>query len=156
MTALANILGLPPFSIPFGIGDIHFMQLPIIFAALAMGAVAGGTVGLLGVITMAFITLPRANPFILPGNALLGFFVGLVYSKLKDVKPPFLPQLLALMVGVAVQFPYTYVTDVYLASLPSAFVLFPLLPLLFVEDIISLFISHVILFRTDISQILSK
>lgn len=158
MSALANVLGFPPFSIPLGEAKIHFMQLPIIFAGLALGALAGGVVGFIGAAVSAFVFPPPSgpNPFILIGNALLGFFTGFFYFKLRSLEPPIIPQLVSVLGAVAVQFPYTYYSDVYLAALPAPLVLYTVLPLLFVEDIISLFISHVILFRTDIRQTLTK
>jgi uncharacterized membrane protein len=155
MSALANILGAPPFIIPLGAVNIHFLQLPIILTGLALGAVAGGIVGFVGASVMAF-TLRTPNPFILPGNMLLGFFTGFFYFRLKRIKPSIVPQLIAVIGAMAVQFPYTYLSDVYLAGIPSANLLFPILPTLFIEDIISLFIAHVILFRTDITQMLGK
>jgi len=155
MSALANILGAPPFIIPLGVVNIHFLQLPIILTGLALGAAAGGIVGFVGATVMAF-TLRTPNPFILPGNMLLGLFTGLFYFRLKKMKPPIVPQLIAVIGAMAVQFPYTYLSDVYGALISSATLLFPILPTLFIEDIISLFIAHVILFRTDITQMLSK
>lgn len=153
MSALANILGY--FAIPLGATRIHFMQLPIIFSGLALGALTGGIVGFIGAAVTAF-TLSPPNPFILPGNALLGFLTGLFYFRLKKLKPPIVPQLLAVVGAIVIQFPYTYFSDVYLAFVPSAIVLFTILPLLFVEDMICLFIAHVILFRTDIINMLRK
>jgi uncharacterized membrane protein len=155
MSALANILGAPPFIVPLGVVNIHFLQLPIILTGLALGAVAGGIVGFVGATVMAF-TLRTPNLFILPGNALLGFFAGFFYFRLRRMKPQIVPQLLAVLGAVAIQFPYTYFSDVYLASIPAANLLFPILPTLFIEDIISLLIAHVILFRTDITQMLKK
>jgi len=153
MSALANVLGY--LAIPLGATRIHFMQLPIIFTGLALGAIAGGIVGFIGAAVTA-ITLPTPNPFVLPGNFILGFFTGLLYSRLRRMKPPIVPQLVSVLVAVAIQFPYTYVTDVYLAATPRPLELFTILPLLFVEDIICVFIAHLVLFRTDITQMLSK
>lgn len=159
MSALANVLGFPPFSIPFGdVARIHFMQLPIVFAGLALGAVAGGIVGFIGATVSAFVFPPPSgpNPFILVGNALLGFFTGLFYFRLRGIKRPIIPQFLAVFGAIIIQFPFTYISDVYLMSIPSANLLFPILPFLFVEDIICLLIAHVILFRTDIEHMLGK
>lgn len=153
MSALANILGY--LSIPIGTTKIHFMQLPIILTALAFGAIAGSVVGFIGATVMA-LTLPTPNLFLLPGNALLGFLTGFFYSRLRDMKPPILPQLIALIAAMVIQFPYVYVTDVYFVSMPSPVVLYTILPKLFVEDIISLFIAHIILFRVDIASALGR
>jgi uncharacterized membrane protein len=153
MSALANVLGY--FSVPLGVTRIHFMQLPIIISGLALGAIAGGIVGFVGAIVMAF-TFATPNLYILPGNALLGFFTGLFYFRLKKMKPPIVPQLIAVLGAVVIQFPYTYLSDVYLVSMRSELVLFTILPLLFLEDIISLLIAHVILFRADVERMLGK
>lgn len=53
-----------------------------------------------------------------------------------------------------VQFPYVYVTDVYLMPIPSYMVLAIILPKLLIEDIISVLLSHFILFRVKIAEIL--
>ncbi len=158
LSALANVLGFPPFSIPLGEAKIHFMQLPIIFAGLAIGALGGGVVGFIGAMVSAFVFPPPSgpNPFILIGNAILGLFTGFFYFRLRRIRPPIVPQLISVLGAIAIQFPYTYFSDVYLASLSAPLVFFTVLPLLFVEDIISLGIAHIILFRTSISQTLAK
>lgn len=153
MSALANILGY--LSIPIGLTRIHFMQLPIIITGFALGAVAGGVVGFIGATVMA-LNLATPNLFLLPGNALLGFFAGFFFSKFKNTKPPIVPQLLALIGALIIQFPYVYATDVYLVSMPSDLVLYTILPKLFVEDVASLFIAHVILFRVDVISLLGR
>lgn len=153
MGALANVLGY--FAIPIGTTSMHFMQLPIILSGLALGSIAGGIVGFTGSAAMAF-TLQTPNPFILPGNAILGFFTGLFYSRLRNRKPPILPQLLSVIGAIIIQFPYTYVSDIYGMSMPEPLVLYTILPKLLLEDLISLFIAHVILFRIDITNMLGK
>ena len=80
MCAVANILGF--LTIPLGIAEIHLMQLPIILTGLALGPGAGGLVGFLGAAVMAFRLRPP-NPYILLGNAILGFFTGLFYLRPK-------------------------------------------------------------------------
>ena len=153
MSALANVLGY--FSIPAGATRIHFMQLPVIFSGLALGSVVGGIVGFTGSAVMAF-TLQTPNPFILPGNAILGFFTGLFYSRIKDRRPQILPQLIAVACAIAVQFPYTYISDVHGMSMPPDMVLYTILPKLFVEDMVSLFLAHAVLFRVDVRDMLGK
>jgi uncharacterized membrane protein len=83
MCATSNILGL--ITIPIGITSIHLIQLPIILTGLALGAVAGGLVGFIGAMVMAFSLLPP-NPYILLGNAILGFLTGLIYGRLRPVR----------------------------------------------------------------------
>jgi len=142
------------FTIPLGIAEIHLMQLPIILAGLALGPGAGGLVGFIGAAVMAFRLRPP-NPYILLGNAILGFFTGLFYLRLKKIKGrPIIPQVISVLGAYIVQFPYVYATDVYLMSIPSAVVLMVILPKLLLEDIISVLLSHFILFRVKIAEIL--
>jgi uncharacterized membrane protein len=83
MCAVANILGF--FTIPIGIAKIHLMQLPIILTGLALGPCSGGLVGSIGAVVMAFRLRPP-NPYILIGNAILGFMTGMFYSRLKNMR----------------------------------------------------------------------
>jgi uncharacterized membrane protein len=46
MTALANVLGL--LTIPAGIVNIHFTQIPVILTGLAVGPLSGAFVGFFG------------------------------------------------------------------------------------------------------------
>jgi len=148
MAGLANVFGL--VAIPVGPTSIHFMQLPIILTGLAVGAVPGASVGLLGSLVMAF-SLPTANPYIIVGNAILGLFTGLFYSHIKSWKVrPVIPQLASVLAAYLIQAPYVYFTDVYLVSMHPAVVQAILLKLL-AEDLVSLFTSHIIMFRVDIA-----
>jgi len=148
MAGLANVFGL--LAIPVGLTSIHFMQIPTILTGLAVGALPGASVGLLGSLVMAF-RLPRANPYIIVGNAILGWFTGFFYSRIKSWKVrPVIPQLVSVIAAYLIQAPYVYVTDVYLVSMPPAVVQAIILMLL-AEDLVSLFISHVIMFRVDIA-----
>ena len=151
MCAVANVLGF--FSIPLGITEIHLMQLPIIITGLALGPRTGGLVGFIGAAVMAFRLRPP-NPYILLGNAILGFFTGLFYLRLKKMRGrPIIPQVISVLGAYAVQSPYVYVTDVYLMTMPEPLVQAILLKLLF-EDVISVLLSHFILFRVNIAEIL--
>jgi len=152
MCAVANVLGF--FTIPIGITEIHLMQLPIILTGLALGPVTGGLVGFIGAAVMAFRLRPT-NLYILPGNAILGFFTGLFYLGLKKMRGrPVIPQVISVLGAYVVQFPYVYVTDVYLMSMPSPIVLTVILPKLLLEDIISVLLAHVILFRVKVAEVL--
>jgi hypothetical protein len=151
MVALANLLGL--LKLPMGPLTIHLLQLPIILTGLVLGGSAGGTVGLVGAILGAF-TLSQPNPYIIPGNAILGFFTGLLYNRLRGLNTgPIVPQSLAVLGAFLLQAPYAYLTDVYLMAIPPAIVQVLLLTL-FMEDIISLLVCHFILFRVDILRLL--
>lgn len=152
MSAVANVLGLA--AIPIGAMSIHFMQLPMILAGLVGGSLSGGFVGFVGAIVMALTTPKGINPYIPLGNAILGSFTGLFYSGLrKMVKKPIVPQVISAMSAFVVQAPYTYVTDVYLMSMPPPVVYGILLKLL-VEDLISVLICSLILYRVDIAEML--
>lgn len=151
MCALANVLGF--FTIPMGITEIHLMQLPIILTGLALGPYIGGLVGFTGAAVMAFRLHPP-NPYILIGNAILGFMTGAFYSRLKKMRVrQIIPQVISVLGAYIVQFPYVYVTDVYLMFMPSYVVLAIILKLL-IEDAISVLLSHFILFRVNIAKIL--
>lgn len=103
---------------------------------------------------MAFRLRPP-NPYILLGNAILGFMTGAFYSRLKKMRVrPIIPQVISVLGAYFVQFPYVYVTDIYLMSMPSQVALTVILPKLLTEDIISLLLSHFILFRVDLANIL--
>jgi uncharacterized membrane protein len=155
MAALSNILGLPPFIVSLGVTNIHFIQIPIILTGLALGAVAGGLVGLIGATTMA-LTLPVPNFYILPGNAILGCVTGLLYGVLaKHEWKPVISQTISAVGAYAVQAPYVYLTDVYLARMPQPIVVTIVFTLL-VEDLISVFLSHIILYRISIPRPLQK
>lgn len=152
MVALANILGF--FSIPLGFTNIHLMQFPIIFTGLLLGSLSGGVTGFLGAILMAYMLSPP-NPYILFGNAILGFVTGLFYSNLRKMKrKSIMPQLLSVLGAYIIQTPYVYLTDVYLMPMPPQVVLSIILPKLLLEDLISVFLSHFILFRFDIEKLL--
>jgi len=151
MAASANILAL--FVLPIGVMSVHFIQIPIILTGFVLGPVAGGLVGFAGATSMA-LTLPRVNPYILLGNAILGAFTGLFYGRIrKSWRRPLVPQILSALGACMVQFPYVYVTDVYLMGMPQPVVMV-IIVALFVEDLISIFISHVILNRIDVSNVL--
>ena len=130
------------------------MQLPIILTGLCLGSGAGGLVGFIGAAVMAFRLQPP-NPYILLGNAILGFMTGAFYSCLKKMRRrPIIPQVISVLGAYFVQFPYVYMTDVYLMSIPSHVVLAVILPKLLTEDLISVLLSHFILFRVDLANIL--
>ena len=152
MCAAANVLGF--LTIPLGIAEIHLMQLPIILTALALGPGAGGLVGFIGAAVMAFRLHPP-NPYILLGNAILGYFTGLFHLRLKKIKArPIIPQVISVLGAYIIQFPYIYVTDVYLMPIPPPIVLTVILPKLLAEDLISVSLAHLTLFRVNIAEIL--
>lgn len=152
MCALSNVLGL--FTIPIGLTSIHLIQFPIILTGLSLGPWAGGLVGFIGALTMAYRLTPP-NPFIIPGNAILGILTGLFYLRLKKMRgSPIVPQVVSVIGAYILQSPYVYVTDVYLARIPSQIVLAVLLPSLLIEDLVSVLLSHLVLFRVNVAEAL--
>jgi uncharacterized membrane protein len=152
MSALANVLGY--FSIPIGLTTIHLMQLPIILTGLSLGSWAGGLVGFIGATSMAY-NLSPPNPYILLGNALLGFLTGMFYSRLKNMGwRSIIPQVLSVLGAFIIQVPYVYITDVYLMPIPPQVVITIILPKLLLEDVISAFLCHFILFRVNIPEVI--
>lgn len=116
MSALSNALGL--LAVPVGLVTLHLIQLPVVLSGLAVGSVAGGLVGFFGAFVMAF-TLAKPNPYVIGGNAVLGFLTGFVYHRIRGMSSrPILPQLISVALAYAVQMPYVYVTDVYLMGMP--------------------------------------
>jgi hypothetical protein len=147
MAATANILGLLKLSL--GPLTIHLFQLPIIFTGLALGAMAGGTVGLAGTIVGAF-TLVQPNPFVIADNAVLGLFTGILYGRLTKLNVlPNAASLLAVLGAYLLQAICSYLTDVYLVSIPPV-VEEAILLTIFFENMISLLICRLILTRVDI------
>jgi len=99
--------------------------------------------------------LSPSNPYILLGNAILGFFTGLIYSYLKKTKKrQIIPQTLSVLAAYLIQLPYVYITDVYFMPIPSQVVLTVILPKLLLEDMISVLISHIVLYRIELNKIL--
>jgi len=153
MSALSNALAF--LVIPTGMVTLHMIQLPIVFAGFAAGPLAGGLVGFFGAFVMA-LTLTKPNPYIIFGNAILGFLTGLFYSRLKKLsRRSVVPQAASVLLAYALQLPYVYVTDVYLMGMPHVVVM-GILGVLLVEDLISVLISHVILYRVDINRLLIR
>jgi len=152
MSGLSNALGF--LAMPMGPVTLHLIQLPIVFAGLATGPVAGGLVGFFGAFIMAF-TLAKPNPYIIGGNALLGFLAGALYLRMRRLsKRPVIPQIVSVFIAYLLQLPYLYVTDVYLMGMPHPVVL-GIMGVLLVEDLISALISHVILYRVDVNALLA-
>ena len=152
MGALANVLGL--LTVQIGIVNVHFSQLPVIFSGLSLGPVPGAAVGALGFLVSSFM-LPAANPYVIGGNAILGFFTGLFYVKVRRIRRrPIVPQIVAVVLAYLVQAPYVFLTDVYLMAMPVPIVL-AIMAVLLVEDLTCVFFCHAILYRVDMRMLLS-
>jgi len=108
---LPNILGAFNLNTPWGF-KIHFFQIAIFAAAAIFGPGGGALSGLFGSIYSSILT---ANPYIIIGNVILGFFVGL-FIKLK------LPFFLAILFAYCLQLPWLVLTDYYLVNLGMTFI----------------------------------
>lgn len=151
MIAVANLLGL--LGIQVGPFRIHFLQLPIILTALALGPIPGAAVGFLGPVTNA-LSLPSVNPYILPGNAILGFIAGLTNARISGkFKRPIFNHIISVLLAFMVQSPYVYLTDVYLVGMPGVIVQV-IVGTLLLEDVLCAFIAHPILFKVAVARLL--
>jgi uncharacterized membrane protein len=107
LCVLPNLLGLINIVTPFQF-KIHFFQIAIFVAAIAYGPAGGLISGGIGSIYSAFI---MHNPYIVIGNMILGFFVGLF------IKNGFKPVIAALL-AFGIQIPWLVATDIYLVHMP--------------------------------------
>ncbi|MFQ6135469.1 MAG: ECF transporter S component [Nitrososphaerales archaeon] len=151
LAALSNVMTLVSMPITmFGVVTrIHFTQLPVLTAALGIGPLAGGLVGLIGATTMAFSVTPL-NPFIILYNGLLGFFAGLFYIIFKRRRHHILVAQLAAVVGAyIVQVPFVWTLNTQVIGIPAVVVQAILIKLLF-EDVVSTLINHPILYRVNL------
>ena len=86
----------------------------------------------------------------------MGFFTGLFYSTIRKMESrPLVPQAIAVVGAYLVQAPYVFVTDTYLMGMPAP-VVFVIMGVLALEDVVSVFICHAVLYRIDIRKALSK
>jgi len=109
---LPNLLGMMNISTVWGF-KIHFFQIAVFIAALIYGPKGGLLSGLLGSTYSAII---MNNPYIIIGNAILGFFVGLfIRYKLHTI--------IAVILAFLIQLPWLILTDYYLVNLPMGFIL---------------------------------
>ncbi|MDD5177811.1 MAG: ECF transporter S component [Candidatus Nanoarchaeia archaeon] len=116
---LPNLLGLINIPTVFGF-KIHFFQLAIFIAALLYGPKAGLLSGLIGSLNSAIV---MNNPYIIVGNAILGFFFGLFLRKgLKTIY--------AVLLAFLIQIPWLVLTDYFLLGLSVSFILTLLIALL--------------------------
>lgn len=108
---LPNFLGLINLPTVFGF-KIHFFQLAVFLATLIYGPSGGLLSGLIG---SAYPALIMHNPYIIGGNAILGFFVGLfVRYRIATI--------FAVWLAFLIQLPWLIITDYYFMHLPVAFI----------------------------------
>jgi hypothetical protein len=111
LALLPNLLGMINLASPWGF-KIHVFQAAIFLAALLFGRWAGLIAGAGGSL---YVAAALSNPFILFGNALLGFFTG--HFAEKGVRP-----VVAVMLAFAIQLPWLVVTDHLFMGLPWPFI----------------------------------
>ena len=111
LALLPNLLGMINLATPWGF-RIHVFQAAIFLAALLLGRWAGLIAGLGGSV---YVAAALSNPFILFGNALLGFFTGHIAEK--GFRP-----VVAVMFAFAIQLPWLVVTDHLFMGLSWSFI----------------------------------
>lgn len=94
--------------LPFQHLRIHFFQAGIFTTAFLFGPLTGALVGGLTSSYTALAVLH--NPWIIGGNAILGFFAAYFYRKMHPVK--------AVLAAYLIQLPYLVITDIFLAHMP--------------------------------------
>ena len=104
---LPNLLGVVNLPTPFGF-QIHFFQVAVFIAALIYGPSGGFLSGFVGSFYSALL---MGNPYIIVGNAILGFFVGLFARYGLNV-------VLAVLLAYMIQLPWLLVTDFFIVGLP--------------------------------------
>lgn len=133
LLVLPNLLGTINLNTIWGF-KIHFFQSAVFMAALIYGPKGGLLSGLMGSIYSAFI---MHNPYIIIGNAILGFFVGLFARH-------GLNTILAVILAYSVQLPWLILTDYYLVGLPMGFIVRLILALTISNFIWSLAVHYTI------------
>jgi hypothetical protein len=91
---------------------IHFFPAAIILAAVSFGPAGGLIAGVTGSLYSAVFL---ANPYLLAGNALLGFMTGVFFRKTGKIIP-------SVMVAFACQLPWLIVSDYYFVQMPAEFI----------------------------------
>jgi len=108
---LPNLLGALHLSTPWGF-KIHFFQYAVFLAAFAFGPLGGLLSGFAGSLQAAYV---MTNPYILVGNALLGFSTGYFFRRGHTY-------LRSALLGFGVQIPWLVATDYFLMNLPASFI----------------------------------
>ncbi len=111
LVLLPNLLGVINLATPWGF-KIHVFQAAIFLAALLLGRWAGLLAGFGGSL---YVAAAMGNPYILFGNALLGFFTG--HFADRGFKP-----LVAVLFAFLIQLPWLVVTDHLFMGLPWDFI----------------------------------
>jgi riboflavin transporter FmnP len=153
LAAISNAM--MPLSLPITMlgatARIHFIQIPILTAALGIGPFAGAMVGLIGAVSMVFSVVPP-NPFIILYNGLLGLFAGLLYRIIRRRHHNLLlTQASAVLGAFVLQVPIIWSLNTAVVGIPPI-VVQTILVLLLLEDSASTLITHPILYRINLLQ----
>lgn len=124
LAILPNFLGMLNMPTVFGF-KIHTFQYLVFIAAALYGPVGGAISGGIGSMFTAFAL---SNPYIAVGNIILGFAAGFLLRKGFGM-------IQSVLIAYAIQMPWLYLTDVYLAGMPQALV---------VNIMIALLISNIV------------
>lgn len=111
LIALPNVLGTINITTPWGF-KMHFFQIAIFLAAALYGPQGGMFSGFVGSVYSAFI---MGNPWIMIGNAILGFFAGLFLRYGFHTVS-------AVLLAYAIQLPWLILSDYYFVHLPMPFI----------------------------------
>ena len=131
LLGIPNMLGMLNISTPFGF-KIHFFQAAIILAALIYGPIGGLMSGITG---SMFSAILMNNPYIIIGNAILGFFTGIFLRY--GVKTIY-----AVLFAYLIQLPWLVLTDYYLVHLPWPFIQALIIALLISNTVWALVAHH--------------
>lgn len=88
---------------------IHLFQVAVFSGAIIFGPITGGLIGGLGSI---YSGLLMHNPYLVVGNIILGFFMGLFIKK--GIHP-----VVSALLAFAIQLPWLIATDKYLMHMPN-------------------------------------
>jgi len=108
---LPNILSIVNLTTPGGV-NLHTFQVAIFLAASLLGPIGGLLSGLIGSLVSALIL---SNPYLMIGNAVLGFFTG--WFLRRGIHPLF-----AVWMAFCLQLLWLIPTDYFLAGLSLSFI----------------------------------
>ena len=132
LAALPNFFGWLVFNVPWGAGKFHIFQVAIFLAAGLFGPLGGILAGSLGAVGSA---VALNNPYIIVGNVILGGLTGYLYKSRNW------HLVLAALAAFAVQLPWLYYSDIWLARMPVAAVEQIILALAFSNLVMALIAS---------------
>ncbi|MDD3250196.1 MAG: hypothetical protein GX874_04150 [Smithella sp.] len=91
---------------------IHFFPAAIFLAAVCFGPAGGMAAGVTGSLYSAILL---GNPYLIAGNALLGWMTGVFFRKTGKIIP-------SVLLAFACQLPWLVVTDFYFVGLPAVYI----------------------------------